>query len=325
MNAITDPAITEPALPRLASASMDIGADVTRTKRNSLAWTDFTEGAALWRLGATLGWLDIKLKYRGSLLGPFWLTISTAVWIGAMGGLYSVLFHQDLHIYLPFLALSLVTWNALGGLVSDACTTFTQAESTIRSLRMPFFVHALRVVVRTAISFAHNLPVIVAVFAIFSIWPGFVAAQSLFGFALWTVDGFAACLLLGQPVRALPRHPADRRQHHADCLLHHAHRLAAGAAGRAWLVAALQPLRRAARDGARAAARRARLAAGLGAGARGQRAVLRTYLVCVRAGADAAGVLDMTDGLAPAPAAGSKGFFFERKKQKALVCAVAAR
>ncbi len=190
-------ALTEPDLPRLSTAYLDIGSDVTRAKRDSLAWTDLVEGARLWRLGATLGWLDIKLKYRGSLLGPFWLTISTAVWIGAMGGLYSVLFHQDLHVYLPFLALSLVTWNALGGLVSDACTTFTQAESTIRSVRMPFFVHAMRVVVRTAISFAHNLPVIVAVFAIFSIWPGAVALQSLLGFALWTLDAFAACLLLG--------------------------------------------------------------------------------------------------------------------------------
>ena len=108
-----------------------------------------------------------------------------------------MLFHQDLHTYLPFLALSLVTWNAIGGLVGDACNTFTQAEGTIRAMRMPFFVHALRVVVRTAISFAHNLPVIVGVFAIFSVWPGYVAAQSLLGFVLWTVDGFAACLLLG--------------------------------------------------------------------------------------------------------------------------------
>ena len=190
-------AISDPDLPRLTTAHLDIGSSITRTKRHSLAWTDLTEGASLWRLGATLGWLDIKLKYRGSLLGPFWLTISTAVWIAAMGGLYSFLFHQDLHIYLPFLALSLVTWNALAGLVGDACTTFTQAEGTIRSVRMPFFVHALRVVVRTVISFAHNLPVIAAVFAIFSTWPGLVGLQSLAGFALWTLDAFAACMLLG--------------------------------------------------------------------------------------------------------------------------------
>jgi lipopolysaccharide transport system permease protein len=190
-------ALTEETLPRLTTAHMDIGADVSRARQHNLAADDVAEGFRLWRLGATLGWLDIKLKYRGSLLGPFWLTISTGVWIGAMGGLYSVLFHQDMHIYLPFLALSLVTWNAIGGLVGDACTTFTQSEGTIRSLRMPFFVHAIRVVVRTAISFLHNLPVILAVFAIYSSWPGIVAAQSLLGLLVWTVDAFAACILLG--------------------------------------------------------------------------------------------------------------------------------
>ena len=190
-------AITELPLPRLHTATLDIGSEVTRHQRDRLAFADLVEGFRLWRLGATLGWLDIKLKYRGSLLGPFWLTISTGVMVAAMGGLYSVLFHMDLHTYLPFLALSLVLWNALGGLVGDACTTFTQSEGTIRSLRMPFFVHAVRVVVRTVISFLHNVPVLIAVFAIFSVWPGAVAALSLPGLVLWVADAFAACVLLG--------------------------------------------------------------------------------------------------------------------------------
>jgi lipopolysaccharide transport system permease protein len=190
-------AISEHSLPRLGAATLDIGAGVAWSERHRLARADVIEGARLWRLGVTLGWLDIKLKYRGSLLGPFWLTISTGVMVAAMGGIYGALFHMDLHSYLPFLALSLVTWNAIAGLVGDACAAFTQAEGTIRSLRMPYFVHAVRVVVRTIISLLHNLPVIAAVYAVYGIWPGFVAAQSLFGFALWTIDAFAACLLLG--------------------------------------------------------------------------------------------------------------------------------
>ena len=90
-----------------------------------------------------------------------------------------------------------MTWNVIGGLVADSCTTFTQAEGTIRSLRMPFFVHAIRVVVRTVISFLHNVPVILAVFAIFSVWPGLIGLQSVFGMVLWIADAFAACILLG--------------------------------------------------------------------------------------------------------------------------------
>jgi len=185
------------AIPMLPSARMDISADVTQAGRMHQAWRDVADGVALWRLGFTLGWLDIKLRYRGSLLGPFWLTISTAVWIGSMGTLYSVLFHMDLHGYLPFLALSLVLWTALGGLVGDACNTFLQSEATIRSMRMPFFVHALRVVVRTVIALAHNIPVIVVVFLLFGVKPGFTALWTIPGLLLWTIDGFAACLALG--------------------------------------------------------------------------------------------------------------------------------
>lgn len=185
------------APPLLPAARMDISADMSHGGRLRHALADIVDGAGLWRLGLTLGWLDIKLRYRGSMLGPFWLTISTAVWIGAMGALYSLLFHMDLHGYLPFLALSLVLWTAINGLVGDACNTFLQSESTIRSMRMPYFVHAVRVVVRTIISLAHNIPVVVAVFAIFGTWPGATALQSLPGLALWLLDAVAACIALG--------------------------------------------------------------------------------------------------------------------------------
>ena len=190
-------AISDHMLPRLGAATLDLSSETTRTQRHGMVWADLADGARLWRLALTLGWLDIKLKYRGSLLGPFWLTISTAVMVAAMGALYSVLFHMDLRTYLPFLALSLVLWNAMGGMVVEACNTFTQAEGTIRSMRMPFFVHAMRVVVRNVISFLHNLPVIIAVFLIFRIWPGVAASASLPGLVLWMLDAFAACMMLG--------------------------------------------------------------------------------------------------------------------------------
>jgi lipopolysaccharide transport system permease protein len=185
------------AIPLLPSARMDISADMSSRGRLRQALADVVDGTVLWRLGLTLGWLDIKLRYRGSILGPFWLTISTGVWIGSMGAWYSILFHQDARPYLPFLALSLVLWTAISGLVSDACNTFLQSEGTIRSVRMPFFVHAVRVVVRTVIGLAHNIPVVLVVFALFNRWPGAGALWCLPGFALWTLDAVAACIALG--------------------------------------------------------------------------------------------------------------------------------
>ena len=187
-----------PSLPLPArERGIDLLANVGAGARQRVAWQDVTDGLAAWRLTATLGWLDIKLRYRGSVLGPFWLTLSTAVMVLAMGVLYSQLFHMEVQKYLPYLALSLVLWNTLGGLVTDACTCFTSAEGSIRSLRMPFTIHATRAVVRNVFVLLHNVVVIVGVFAWFDTWPGVAAFAALPGIVLWVVDALAACLLLG--------------------------------------------------------------------------------------------------------------------------------
>jgi lipopolysaccharide transport system permease protein len=176
---------------------LNLRADMTLATRNRWAMADIFGGARLWRLALALGWLDIRLRYRGSMLGPFWLTISTGVMVGALGVLYSTLFKINMRDYLPFLALSQVLWGFLASLVSEACTTITDAEGVVRSVRMPFFVFSIRALVRNAISLAHNIVVIVVVFAIFSMWPGWQAVIALPGLLLWAVDGLALTLLLG--------------------------------------------------------------------------------------------------------------------------------
>ncbi len=171
--------------------------DLTAAARQRLAVADVHDAAALWRLAFTLGWFDIRLRYRGSVLGPFWLTLSTAVMVVALGILYSTLFKMELHDYLPFLALSLVLWGFLGSLVGDACACFTQAEGMVRSMRMPYSIHALRVVVRNLLTLAHNVVVILAVYVWFDAWPGWTALAALPALLLWILDGLAVCLLLG--------------------------------------------------------------------------------------------------------------------------------
>ncbi len=176
---------------------LNLRADMTFAARNRWAMADVVGGLRLWRLAWALGWLDIRLRYRGSMLGPFWLTISTGVMVGALGLLYSTLFKIDLRDYLPFLALSQVLWGFLAAVVSEACTVFTDAEGVIRSVRMPFFVFSLRALIRNVIALGHNIVVIVVVFAIFSMWPGTAAFMAIPGLLLWVVDALALTLLLG--------------------------------------------------------------------------------------------------------------------------------
>lgn len=172
-----------------------------RSERYRLAALDIAEACKLWRLAVTLGWFDIRLRYRGSMLGPFWLTLSTAVMVGALGLLYSKLFNMELRDYLPYLALSLVLWGVLSTVIGEACTCFTSAEGMIRSVRMPYTLHPMRIVIRNLLVLGHNVAVILLVYLWFGDWPGWRAAMALPGLLLWMVDGLAMCLLLG-PVGA---------------------------------------------------------------------------------------------------------------------------
>ncbi len=45
---------------------------------------DLAEGLFKWRLWSLMGWQDIRQRYRRSILGPFWLTLSMGVLVGTM-------------------------------------------------------------------------------------------------------------------------------------------------------------------------------------------------------------------------------------------------
>lgn len=190
---------TERARPASAARlqTLVLQSGLGHTERQRLAAIDVADACRLWRLALTLGWFDIRLRYRGSMLGPFWLTLSTAVMVAALGVLYSRLFNMELHDYLPFLALSLVLWGVLSTVIGEACTCFTSAEGTIRSMRMPFTLHPMRVVVRNLIVLGHNVVVILAVYFWFNNWPGWHALMAIPALLLWLIDGLAVCFLLG--------------------------------------------------------------------------------------------------------------------------------
>ena len=171
--------------------------DAAQPERLGRARADFTLGLSRWRLAWRLAWLDIRNRYRGSVLGPFWLTLSTGVMLGGLGVLYSTLFQLSLREYLPHLAVSLVFWTLISTLIIDATSSLTSAEAVIRQMQLPYTVHALRGVMRNAIVAAHNLPLILVVFLLCGWVPGPEAALALVGLLILGVNAFAATLFLG--------------------------------------------------------------------------------------------------------------------------------
>jgi lipopolysaccharide transport system permease protein len=162
----------------------------------ALALRDLTDGVLRWWLWGLVAWYDIKQRYRGSVLGPFWLTLSTAVMVGSLGMLYSRLFHMDLATYLPYLSLGILIWGLISALLTECCTAFISAEHVIKQIRMPLSVHLYRVIARNVIVFGHNLVVFVVVALVFRVPVGWDDLAVLPGMALLMLGMIPTGLML---------------------------------------------------------------------------------------------------------------------------------
>jgi lipopolysaccharide transport system permease protein len=171
--------------------------DAARPRHIQRAIEDLSGGFARWRLAVALARLDIRNRYRGSVLGPFWMTASTAIMVAGIGLLYATLFRMSLAEYLPWIAVSLVVWTMISQTVSDACNSFVAAGGIIRQLPLPYTVHVLRFVIRNAIIAAHSLPLIAVVLLAFGAIPGPEAVLAIPGLVLIAVNACAAGLFLG--------------------------------------------------------------------------------------------------------------------------------
>jgi ABC-2 type transport system permease protein/lipopolysaccharide transport system permease protein len=165
--------------------------------RKSKVLTDIFAGAAMWELWLVLGWNDIRQRYRRSLLGPFWLTLSMGVMIGTIGFVYARLFNQPTTQYLPYLTLGFIVWGLISGVVLDSCTVFTGSEGIIRQVRVPYSVHVFRMLWRNVIVFAHNLVIYVAVMVLFHVRPDGALFFVVPGFLLICLNGLWGGMLLG--------------------------------------------------------------------------------------------------------------------------------
>lgn len=161
------------------------------------AIADAAQGLAMWELWAVLGWNDIRQRYRRSVLGPFWLTLSMGVMIVTIGFVYAKLFSQPTPEYLPYLTLGFIVWALIAGLVSDSCAVFTGSEGIIRQLRVPYSVHVFRMLWRNVIVFAHNMVIYVVVMALFRVHPDGALVFILPGFLLIALNALWIGFVLG--------------------------------------------------------------------------------------------------------------------------------
>ena len=143
-----------------------------------------------------LGWQDIKLKYRRSKLGPFWMTANMAVMICCVGVVFGYIFGANLHEYLPYLAINIITWNYINAVIVESCNAFESNASMIKQLPIPYYVYVLRIIWRNIIIFAHNFAIIPVLILVFNLNIGLSIFTLPLSFFLISFNLFGLSIIL---------------------------------------------------------------------------------------------------------------------------------
>ena len=133
----------------------------------SRAFGDIRDGIRNRELWLHLGWQDIKQRYRRSVIGPFWITISMGVVSIGLGLLFSALQNQNLPTFLPYVTAGFVVWGFISGCLTEGMETFITNEGLIKHLPAPLTVYVLRTVWRNILIFLHNIIIYVVLLILF--------------------------------------------------------------------------------------------------------------------------------------------------------------
>ena len=158
---------------------------------------DLRAGFGHVELWAVLGLHDIRQRYRRSKIGPFWITLSMGIFIGALGLVYGKLFGRALDAYITYLAAGFLVWSFMSTTILDGARVFLRSGGMIKQLTAPLSVYVLRMVWENLIIFFHNIWIFIGLAIWFGIGFGWVTLLAVPGVLLLLVNGLWVGLLLG--------------------------------------------------------------------------------------------------------------------------------
>ena len=162
-----------------------------------IALADVADGLSNWPMWGRMGWQETKRRYRRTIIGPFWTTLSLSVFIFTLGILWSELWKQDPRVYLPFLTAGMLAWGMVSTVIIEGCASFIAAEGMIKTLQFSYTVLPCVVVWRNFIVFLHHL----AIYVVVMFYAGIEVTSStllvLPGLFLVLINGVWVSTLLG--------------------------------------------------------------------------------------------------------------------------------
>jgi len=153
------------------------------------ALRDLKEGAQKWELWGRMGIDDMRRRYRRTFIGPFWHSLSMAIFVTSSGILFSALWKMNIKEYLPFFCSGISAWLSISAIMTESCTAFSSASPILTQVRLPYSLFVIAVVWRNLLLFSHNFVVYAIMVIIFHVPVNANSCLLLVGLASLVING----------------------------------------------------------------------------------------------------------------------------------------
>jgi ABC-type polysaccharide/polyol phosphate export permease len=168
---------------------------------------DSIQSVKVWRVWLYLGLQDIKARFRRSFLGPLWIFLNIAIFVGGAGVVYGIMFGQKMSEFLPFLTAGLVIWGFIVSSLTESGLAFINAEGYIKQFAYPKQIYLIRpLVVYTVVLLIglFSLIPLQLLFQRFSLAGWLLAIPGLLLLLAAALGQIVICAYLGTRFRDLP-------------------------------------------------------------------------------------------------------------------------
>jgi lipopolysaccharide transport system permease protein len=142
--------------------------------------------------------LDLKSRYRRSLLGIGWALMNPVLMTIVLCVVFAKMFHQDLEQHAPFVLAGIAIWGFLSASIIEGCGCIYQGEKYIRSFPLPLAIYPLRTILGLAFQFSITFSLALVVTLIFKGYPRpLVLLSVLPSMVLLFVFGWSVAVLFG--------------------------------------------------------------------------------------------------------------------------------
>lgn len=162
-----------------------------------IAGIDILAGLLAFDIWGRLGWRETKRRYRRTVLGPVWATVSVALVVLTLGLLWSNLWGRDPKVYLPYLTSGMLCWTLISSICTDGAYSYFVNEKLIKQLRISYTLIACAQVWRNVIVFLHNLIIYLGVCVYAGVPVTWATLMVVPGFLLLCLNGAWIAVVLG--------------------------------------------------------------------------------------------------------------------------------